>query len=303
MDAKSGKVTVISGSGFIGGAIVRSLRDAGFHNVHTAGRSTGVDVTRPDTLATCLQGTATLIQSLQFPSHPVEIPRRGWTYELIDAQGTESLVVAARTAGIKLYVYLSGAGVRPGRREAWFTAKYRAEEAIRSSSIPYIIFRPSWVYGPADRSLNKFVNFVRHLPFFPMIGNGRETVAPVYVEDLARVVVRALDEPRALNQVFELGGPDELSMRQIVQIIVRVLGVRRPYPIVPIPKWSMKIVASLLEFLPTPPLSRGAVEFVTMQETVSDSRARDILGWNPRSLDAALRTYLNARGRHRDGGT
>lgn len=286
-------ITVVGGTGFIGGAVVRALEAAGRGPVRAASRRTGLDATRPETLRGALDGTDVLIQSLQFPTHPVEVPRRGWTYEHFDGMGTENLVVEARRAGVRRYVYISGAGVRGGRREAWFRAKHRAEEAVRTSGIPYTIFRPSWVYGPGDRSLNKFVAFARYLPFFPMIGTGREKVAPLYVDDIAAAVVRSLDEPRAAGAVFELGGPEVLEMREVVQTIVRVLGIRRPYPIVPHPKPFMKLVAWFLEFLPTPPLSRDAIDFVTMEEPVDDRPAREVLGWNPRRLEDALRLYLS----------
>ena len=288
-------ITVVGGTGFIGGAVVRALEAAGRNEkapVRSVSRRTGLDVTRPETLRGALDGTGTLVQALQFPTHPVEIPRRGWTYEHFDGLGTENLVAEAKRAGVRRYVYVSGAGVRPGRREAWFRAKHRAEEAVRTSGIPWTILRPSWVYGPGDRSLNKFVAFVRYLPFFPMIGTGEEKVAPLFVDDLAALVVRALDDPRTVNAVFEVGGPEAIEMNEIVRTLVRVLGVRRPYPIVPHPKSFMKTVAWFLEFPPTPPLSRDAVDFVTMEEPVDDRAARDVLGWNPRRLEEALRAYL-----------
>lgn len=284
-------IVVAGGTGFIGGAVVRALARAG-RGVRAASRRTGLDVGRPETLGPALAGATTVVQALQFPTHPVEIPRRGWTYEAVDGAGTERLIEAARAAGVRRYIYLSGAGAGRGRPEPWFRAKDRAEAAVRASGLDWTILRPSWVYGPGDRSLQRFVAFVRYLPFFPMIGDGRTRVAPLFVDDLAALVVRALDEPRAVGRAFDLGGPEDLEMRDVVRTMVRVLGVRRPYPIVPHPKPFMKAVAAVLELLPTPPLSRGMIDFVTMEAPVDDREARHLLGWRPRRLEEALQTYL-----------
>ena len=77
------------------------------------------------------------------------------------------------------------------------------------------------VYGPRDRSLNKFVQFVRLLPVVPVIGNGQSRVQPVLVDDVARVVALAVDEPRATGQAFELGGPERLTMDEILRTVQR----------------------------------------------------------------------------------
>src|SRR5450759_5563630 len=81
----------------------------------------------------------------------------------------------------------------------WFRAKWRAEEAVRGSGIVYTIFRPSWIYGPGDRSLNRFLGMAKWLPFVPQIGNGRQLVAPVFVDDMGKLVADALETAAAEN--------------------------------------------------------------------------------------------------------
>src|SRR5205085_2365727 len=82
----------------------------------------------------------------------------------LDDAGPERMVAAASSNGVRRFIYLSGAGTRPGRTEPWFRAKERAERAITASGMEYVILRPSWIYGPDDRSMNKFVAFVKYLP-------------------------------------------------------------------------------------------------------------------------------------------
>jgi nucleoside-diphosphate-sugar epimerase len=110
----------------------------------------------------------------------------------VDARGTERVVAAARAAGATRLAYVSGAGAAPDAARHWFRAKWRAEEAVRASGIPWTIVRPTWVYGPRDVALNRFVGFARQLPFVPMTNTGRQLLAPVFVEDVARLIADAL---------------------------------------------------------------------------------------------------------------
>lgn len=273
------KVLVTGGTGFIGSQIVAQLLER-VHQVAVMSRNPeqarrsvrqGVEVRSgnvddPTALRSAMTGMDVVINAVQFPNHPVENPRKGYTYMKVDGEGTVRQVQAAQAAGVKRFVYLSGAGTRVGQSYPWFQAKLKAETAVKGSGIPYTIFQPSWVYGPDDRSLNKFVAFARFLPFIPVIGDGRTRVSPVHVEDLARVVADSVEMERAVGQIYEVGGPEELTMDQIIRTMLRVMG--KWQPLFHQPVWLMKIVAAPLTLLPTPPLSPAAVDFVMMEEKV-----------------------------------
>ena len=302
------RVLVTGGTGFIGSAIVEALHAAGGdHELRCMTRRANRpspwgnavqlvsgDVRDPASLRRAVDGVDTVVHCVQFPNHPVENPRRGYTYEAIDGRGTVNLAGACREAGVRRLLYLSGAGARPGRTEPWFRAKWTAEEAVRGSGREWVIFRPSWVYGPHDRSLNRFIQFVRLLPVVPVIGSGRNRVQPVFVHDVAQVVARAVDEPRATGQVFELGGPERLSMDEILRTVQRILGRRQP--LVHVPLELMKLQASLLALMPNPPLSPAALDFILMEETVDPAPAEALFGIRFRRLEEGLRTYLGTRG-------
>ncbi len=303
------RVLVTGGTGFIGGAIVEALLAAGRdHEVRCLTRRASApgpwgdrvalvagDVRDAASLRRAVDGVDAVIHCVQFPNHPVENPGRGYTYEAIDGQGTVRLAAACRDAGVRRLLYLSGAGVGPGRVEPWFRAKWTAEEALRAFGGEWVIFRPSWVYGRRDRSLNRFVQLVRLLPVVPVIGNGQTRVQPVLVDDVAQAVARALDEPRAVGQVLELGGPERLTMDDILRTVQRVLG--RHQPLVHVPVALVKLQAALLARLPSPPLSPDAIDFIRMEETVDPRPAEALLGVVFRPLEEGLRTYLGPPGR------
>jgi uncharacterized protein YbjT (DUF2867 family) len=302
------RVLVTGGTGFIGSAIVEALRTTRPDDELTcmtrranrpspwgaAVRLVSGDVRDPASLRRAVEGMDAVVHCVQFPNHPVENPRRGYTYEAIDGQGTVNVAAACRAAGVRRLVYLSGAGVRPGRTEPWFRAKWTAEEAVRGFGGEWVIFRPSWVYGRQDRSLNRFIQLVRLLPVVPVIGNGRNRVQPVFVGDVGEVVARGVVEPRAAGQVFELGGPEHLTMDEILRTVQRLLG--RHQPLVHAPVALVKLQASLLALLPDPPLSPAAIDFILMEETVDPRPAEALFGITFRRLEDSLRTYLGARG-------
>jgi uncharacterized protein YbjT (DUF2867 family) len=305
-------ILVAGGTGFVGAGIVRELtrrgqpvavmgRDAArvqsrFGGLHVEAREG--DVRAPGSLAAAVHGVDTLVGCVQFPNSPIENPSRGQTFEEIDAKGTEHLVAAAKEAGVRRYIYLSGAGAAPDAQYHWFRAKWRAETAVRESGMTYTILRPSWVYGPEDNALNRFLRMSRFLPFVPLIGNaGQQCLQPVFIDDVGRAVAESLAHPTADNQVLELGGPDVLTMKDIVRTALEVAGRRRL--LLPAPKSLMKLVSSVLQFAPGRPLTPNAVEFITMDALADPTRAEYVLGLKMTQLRDGLATYLSPTSKRR----
>jgi uncharacterized protein YbjT (DUF2867 family)/ligand-binding SRPBCC domain-containing protein len=272
-------VAVAGGTGFVGGAIAAELFRRGHRIIVLSSRGEAargwlpdaveirtVDAARGQGLDAALNGVDGLVIALAFPNSPIEAPRRGRTFEAVDAVGTEHLVTAATAAGVGRVVYLSGAGAAPDARRHWFRAKWRAEEAVRAGGPAWTIIRPTWIYGARDVSLNRFLRFGRQLLAVPMTSFGRQLLAPVYVDDVARLAADCLVDGAAAAQVFELGGPDTLPMGEVIRTALEVAGLRRP--IIPAPAMLLKAAALPLGILPAPPLTPDAVDFVNQPATV-----------------------------------
>ena len=296
------KVVVAGGTGFLGRAITSELLAAG-HEVAVMSRfAQGAatpdarpsrvqgDVTRPETLSSALQGADVVVDAVQFPGSPMENPKKGFTFERIDLEGTRNLVEAARSAGVGLFIGLSGVGAAKDAPYHWLRYKWDEEQAIRESGVPFTIFRPSWVYGPGDVSLNRFLGFAQVLPFVPVIGNGKTVLNPLFVDDLGRHVAAAVENTSARGRLFEIGGPDRVTMNDVVRAALRAAGKRRF--LFHQPKPLMKAVASVAQLLPGPPLTPDAIDFVTM-EAIADTRDLEgVFGLRLTPIDEALSSYL-----------
>jgi uncharacterized protein YbjT (DUF2867 family) len=299
-------ILVAGGTGFIGSAIVSELAGRGRPVAvltHRAELPSGLlpvsvearrgDVRMVESLPPAMRDVETAVSCVQFSNFPVENPSRGETFLDVDARGNEHLVAAARAAGVRNYIYISGVGASPDAAYHWFRAKWRAEEAIRNSGLRYTILRPAWVYGPRDRALNRFVDVARRLPVVPVIGDGSQRLQPVFVQDLARVVLDSLEAESAANQTFEIGGPDVLSMDEVLRTMLDVLGKRKP--LVHTPAFAPRLLGRLMDRLPmsNKPVTSDAVTFVTMNAIAdNESLLRAFPDLRLRSLREGLAIYL-----------
>ena len=296
-------IAVAGGTGFVGGGIATVHNARGHHVIiltrHPAAARRALtdtvevrpaDVADPSTLEPALRGAEALIIALAFRGYPMENPRRGETFEAVDAAGTERLVAAAVATGVQRIVYISGAGAAPDAPAHWFRAKWRAEEAVRGSGLAYTILRPTWLFGPHDVALNRFLGFARFLPFVPITGNGRQLLAPVFIDDVGAIVADALTDPAATNRVFDVGGPETMTMNDVVRVALRVTGRRRF--LLHGPAGLLKMAAWPLQFLPRPPLTPDAVDFINQPAVVDIGPLLEAMPRRLTTLEEGLRTYL-----------
>ncbi len=297
------RVLVAGGSGFVGRHIARALigdghevvvlsrdpaRVASVPELAGAGAVRG-DVTDPASLRGVLDGCEAAVFAVQFPNYPVEQPRLGLTFDRYDRGGTENLLAEARRAGVSRFLYVSGAGADTRSERSWYRAKGLAEEAVRGSGLRWAIIRPSWAYGPGDKALNRIAAIARRSPVVPRLGLRPQRIQPVHVDDLAEAVRRIFDRD-AWDRVYEVGGPEVLTMHEVVATLCRVLGLRRL--IVPVPAALAKLATAPLDLLPRPPMNPAGVDFAIQDGLVDDSETRRVLGLEPVALEEGLRRYL-----------
>ena len=225
-------VLVTGGAGFIGRRLVPALRARGKpvrvlarEPVTVEGAETVVgDVTRAETLPAALAGVDAVIHLVAIlQGKPEDFAR-------VIGEGTRNVVEAAREAGVRRFVYQSALGLNEQSRETipYFRGKWAAEQAVTGSGLEYVIVRPSFVFAGDGGAFPLFSKLARRAPLTPIVGSGTQRIQPVWIDDMVEVLARAVDEPRAANRTFDLGGPDALDWNAFWARLKEALGVRRP---------------------------------------------------------------------------
>jgi uncharacterized protein YbjT (DUF2867 family) len=299
-------IVVVGGRGLIGSSIVTRLRSSGHevmvvtHDPKRAG-DPGTrygDLTRPDTLEPAVAGADVVIQSVNFPTYPIEKSRRRQTFVAYDGIGTERLVRAAERVGARRYVFISGVGARSGSPKPYFQALRRGERAVLDAGLEPMCIEPTMVFGPRSRGLNTILAVARWSPLMPVIGDGTEMHQPVYVEDVTELVRQAA-ELGAPQGVFEVGGPERFSLEELLRRLFAAAGLERR--IVHVPFRLARASAALLERLPGQLLTRSAIDFFT-EDFVADLgplAASFSLRLTP--FEEGLARYLSPRGARLSG--
>jgi NADH dehydrogenase len=300
-------VTVFGGSGFLGRSVVRALAKRDYR--------IRVAVRQPE-LAGHLQPLGRVGQihpvqaNLRYPAS-VEAAMRDaqvavnlvgilaesgpQTFEAVQAIGAGTVAKAAAAAGARM-VHVSAIGADDQSASAYARAKADGEKAVLAALPSATIMRPSVVFGPEDQFTNRFAALAQISPVLPLIGGGLTKLQPVYVGDVATAVADAVDGKTKPGAIYELGGPEVLSMRRIMEIILSITERRRM--LISLPFGLAKFQAAFLQFAPGPlKLTPDQVELLRSDNMVSQA-AKDAaltlegLTITPDSLEAVAPQYL-----------
>jgi len=184
------------------------------------------------------------------------------TYHHVHEQGTENVISAARTVGVKKLVYLSFLRARPNCGSAYHESKWAAEEMIRTSGISHVILKPGVVYGVGDHMLDHLSHAFYTFPIFGLVGFQKKMMAPLAVDDLAVVLTAAANDSRLADGTFSVKGPEELSLSDAVKRVALVVGKSPLFIRMPI--WFHSLLARLCDAtMKTPLVSRAQVRILS----------------------------------------
>ena len=220
-----------------------------------------------------------------------EHPATNVTFERVHLEGTRNVLEAAKVAGVQRYLHMSALGTRRGAASRYHQTKWAAEEAVRASGLGWTIFRPSIIYGPGDGFVTLLSSMVRRLPVVPVIGGGRQRVQPIPVEQVAAGFAGALEQPATIEQTYELGGPEAVTLLELLDLIGRALGRRRVRTL-HVPLGVMTPLARLLHPLPGFPVTPDQL-LMLGEDSVCDPRPFfEAFGLEPVPLAIGLERML-----------
>jgi NADH dehydrogenase len=243
------------------------------------------DVTDPASLRAALAGADTVVHLVAIRQGRPEQFRR----VMID--GTSNLLAAAKDAGVQRFILMSALGTTAETKDLvpYYGSKWRMEQDVQGSGIPYVIFRPSFIFGTDGGILPTFATIAKVAPVTPITGSGGQRIQPIWVDDVGAYFSKAVDLEAATNRTFELGGPDAVTWNEFWERLKRARGSRRPSLHVPI--GLLRLNALVTERLPgNIPLTRDLLKMLEAGDNVvTDTSAVQVFGIPLVPLDEQLR--------------
>ena len=277
------KIIVAGGSGFIGTHLSRELLDRG-HDVTVLSRSPGEDdlpdgvstatgdVSAYDSIESAVSGHDAVVNLVALS--PLFEPEGGnEMHDEVHRHGTENLVKAAEAGDVSQFIQLSALGADPNGDTAYIRAKGRAEGHVTDSDLNWVIFRPSVVFGEGG----EFVYFTKRLkkmfapgvPVYPLPGGGKTRFQPIWVGDLVPMLADAVEDDEHVGQIYEIGGPETLTLREITELVYEAEG--KSISIVPLPMAMAGIGLSVLGAVPGFPMGKDQYRSLRFDNTTADN--------------------------------
>jgi NADH dehydrogenase len=300
-------VTIYGGSGFIGRHLVGALAKTGarmrvavrrpelaghLQPLGSVGQINAVqaNIRYPDSLLAAARGADAVINLVG-----ILFPTGKQTFATVQDEGARHVAEAAKAAGAQALVHVSAIGASANSPSAYAQSKAQGEAAVREVFPAAVILRPSVVFGPEDDFFNRFAALARLLPALPLIGGGGTKFQPVFVGDVAKAVLAALTGRAGAGAPYELGGPEVLTLKQVMERVL-TYSMRRRF-LVPLPFSLAKLQAAVLQFLPNPPLTVDQVRLLQTDNVVSEDAKRsgrtlEGLGIEPVAIAAVVPGYL-----------
>jgi len=299
-------ITIFGGSGFVGTQVVQLLARAGYR-IRVAVRRPDLaghvkplggvgqvapiqaNVRNKDSVAAAVRGASIVINLAA-----IGIEKGKQRFRAINVMGARNVAEAAKAAGVKTLVQMSVLGADESSRSLFARSRAMGEAQVRAIFPGAVIFRPSIIFGVGDDFFNTLGQIARMLPIMPLFG-GRTKFQPVYVGDVAAALAQAATGNAKAGTTYELGGPDVLTHRELVQ---RVLAdTNRRNPIVPLPAGLGTLLAIPMSLMPKPLLTADRVTLLGIDNIVSqaatdEGRTLGAFDVVPRPLEAVLPSYL-----------
>jgi uncharacterized protein YbjT (DUF2867 family) len=297
-------VTVLGGSGFLGNYVVYHLAKKGVRikvisrSAATSAKQAAVSgaVGQIATINMNLTDPAQLEQAIKNSDYVINLVGTFTSsgpnsLSLLHVSLAENIAKLCQEHNIKKLVHISALGIEKAvGKSRYAQTKLHGELLVIENFDRHVILKPGIMFGPEDNFINLLAKIIRIFPFIPLIGNGKNKVQPVYVDDVARAVVKALELELTKDQnILELAGPKQYTMKQLWKIVASILKKTRIY--IQIPFSVAKIQAFFLQMLPNPILTIEQVQMLKYDNTLSEKNGFEVLGIKPQALETLITKY------------
>ena len=290
-------ITVFGGTGFLGRQIVSQLVDSGMRvrvavRHPASGQTPNVepmtaDVRDEASVEAAIAGAHAVVNAVA-----LYVERGNETFDAVHVRGALHVARQAKQHDARRLVHVSGIGVDPGSTSRYVRARAMGEQRVREAFEDATIVRPSVLFGPDDAFLTALDGLTGHVPLIPLFGAGETRLQPVYVGDVAAAVTACLGDPSAPGTVYELGGAESYTYREVLKLVLSHRGRGRALLPVPFAFWDI-LASGLAIMLPSPPITGDQVALMRHDNVVHAGAAGfNELGITPSSLRALLPSCL-----------
>ncbi|MGQ0751721.1 MAG: complex I NDUFA9 subunit family protein [Betaproteobacteria bacterium] len=292
-------IVVFGGTGFLGRRVVRHLRKHQF-SVRVASRhpdrgrklfgddprleSVESDIHDGQSVVDALAGAYGLVNAVS-----LYVEHGKQTFHSVHVESAHRVATLAQRTGIERLAHVSGIGSDAASKSLYIRKRGEGELAVRAAFADALLIRPAVMFGPDDAFLTLILKLIRRFPIYPMFGRGLTKLQPVYVEDVAEAVVRALQRTERKSITFECGGPQIYTYEELLKAVAHGAGLRRI--LLPIPFAAWDALAWVSGILPNPPITPTQVELMQVDNVSSaDSLGFRELGISPHSIEEILQS-------------
>lgn len=290
------RVAVFGGSGFLGRRIVEQIAAAGIEaraavrnpDAAPKGENMGAayaDVRDATSVEIALEDCDAAVNAVG-----LYVEKGAATFEAVHERGAEHVARACAEGGLKRLAHISGIGSDPNSGSPYIGSRGRGEARVRAAFPEATILRPSVMFAPDDKFVNALAGIARMTPVLPLFGNGGTRLQPVFSGDVAAAAVRAMRRDDTAGRVYELGGPDVFTYRELLEKVLASAG--RGRLLMPLSFAAWDALAALSGMLPSPPITEGQVALMRTDNVVSATApGLGELGVTPTPLNDALPEY------------
>jgi len=297
------KVITVFGTGFIGKNLIYQLLETGNivravsrnpylqGKLGTMGSSSNLDIcygniVRPQTIEKYIANSDIIINLVG-----VLHESGGESYFDSHVTGIKNIAKLSAKYGVNELIHISSIGADINSESKYQSTKGQGEKVLLENFSKAKVVRPSIVFGPDDGFFSVQSKIVKLSPIVPMFGGGNNKFQPVYVKDLIEGIIKLLNSKNDQGKIYEFGGPDIMTMKEVYELILKTLKIRRF--LIPAPTVAAKLIATFAQLLPDPIITRDLVKILKFDNVVNEkSNTLASLNISAQSSKVIVPTYL-----------
>jgi len=211
------------------------------------------------------------------------------SYFNVNVVGTENLLAACQKHNVKRFIYVSSSAASE-KGGGYGVSKLRGEEKVKSSSLEWVILRPSEIYGPnMKEGIGKLISWIKKFPIIPVIGDGSYFLSPVYVDDIVDVMVEIVNNDLLIKETLNLCGPEKMTMNELVDRIARILRIHRKKMFLPI--WFVRLGVAFFSMVKPNVVFSDQIPRLLCEKDRKINKTQSIIFYNPRKIEEGISSF------------